>query len=57
MDIYEENIYSKMFLGCIELTECPNFGKIEEPEPKQVTIDIPFDGFDWNEDSKRAFEE
>lgn len=52
----EDNIYWKMFQNCTALTECPQF--TEKPiETNKQTIDIKFDGFDWDTDFKNAYEE
>lgn len=56
MDMYEENHYSKLFQGCIALTECPKFNENFRQEVEQETINVKFDDFDWEENSKIAFE-
>lgn len=53
----EENIYWKMFQNCPSLTECPQFVEEKPKEIQKQTEDIQFDGFSWDDDFKKAYEE
>ena len=50
----EDCSYTKMFQGCVCLTECPKLPNLKETKEIQS---VKFDGFDWDKDMERAYEE